>query len=200
MEYQMRNSLRNLALLGTILSLAASPVLAQGRGNSGATPGNAPGNSGNANAGGQSDTHKSGTHMSERGRDNNNGPNAADRAFGTDRAANRAAARTANDVRATSRAHANAANALGSLNSAHASANARANAAATSRVGQVATYETRMRAAMAITNPIRRDAAITAARQELAGVTNKELTPGAVARLDNMLSIQGASPQLGATR
>jgi hypothetical protein len=195
MEHQMRNSLRNLALLGTILSLAASPVLAQGRGNSGGNSANAPGNSGNANAGGQS-----GTHMSARGQDNNNGPNAADRAFGTDRAANRAAARAANDVRATSRAHANAASALGSLNAAHASANARTYAATTSRVGQVATYETRMRAALAITNPTRRDAAITAARQELAGRTNKELTPGAVARLDNMLSIQGASPQLGVTR
>lgn len=58
-----------------------------------------------------------------------------------------------------------------------------------------------MRAALAITNPTRRrDAAITAARQDLAGRTNKELTPGAVARLDSMLSIQGASPQLGASR
>jgi hypothetical protein len=56
-----------------------------------------------------------------------------------------------------------------------------------------------MNAALAITDPAARDAAITAARQQLALASNKQLTPSAVTRIDGMLGISGASPNLGTT-
>jgi hypothetical protein len=56
-----------------------------------------------------------------------------------------------------------------------------------------------MKSALAISDPVKRAAAITAARQQLATSDNKQLTPSAVAHVDSMLGIKGASPQLGAT-
>jgi hypothetical protein len=56
-----------------------------------------------------------------------------------------------------------------------------------------------MNAALAITDPAARDAAITAARQQLALASNKQLTPSAVTRIDGILGISGAPANLGTT-
>ena len=60
-------------------------------------------------------------------------------------------------------------------------------------------YQKQMRAALAITDPPRRDAAVTSARRELAQNVQKPLTAGTIAELDGLLDIGGISPQLGAT-
>ncbi len=91
-------------------------------------------------------------------------------------------------------------NTLGNLNAAHASATARANASPNSMVGRIATYESQMNAALAIRDRSDRNAAIVAAREQLAESANKPLTAGNIARVDAMLGIRGASPQLGAER
>jgi hypothetical protein len=94
---------------------------------------------------------------------------------------------------------ANAASELGKLNAAHASSVAFQHANPNSAVGEIATYENQMNAALALTDPTAMDAAITAARQQLASVSNKQLTPDAVTRIDGMLGISGADPTLGTT-
>jgi hypothetical protein len=144
----------------------------------------------NGNFGGQS-----GAHIGTEGSANTNGPNAADRDFGTDRAQDR----ESDQGLTHSQAEANAASELGKLNAAHASATARDNAAANSAVGSIATYDKEMSAALAINNPTMRNAAIAAARQRLALNSNKDLTPSAAARIDSMLGINGAPPNLGTT-
>ena len=60
-------------------------------------------------------------------------------------------------------------------------------------------YKTKMRSALAMTDSLRRDAAVTSARQELARDTGKPLTAVTISEVDGMLDIGGASPQLGAT-
>jgi len=60
-------------------------------------------------------------------------------------------------------------------------------------------YHERMRSAMSITDPARRDAAIISARQQLALDTKKPLAAGTIAELDGLLDIGGVSPQLGAS-
>ena len=96
-------------------------------------------------------------------------------------------------------AEAGAASELGKLNAAHASATALDHAAAKSAVGAIATYENQMAAALALSDPAAQYAAITAARQQLALSTNKDLTASAASRIDGMLGISGASPTLGTT-
>ena len=113
-------------------------------------------------------------------------------AFGRDRQGNAAPTRD--------EPHARAADLLGNLNAAHASPNARANAAPNSMVGQIATYEASMRQAMAISDPNRRDAAVIAAREQLALAANKPLTSDVIQQVDAMLGIRDVSPQLGALR
>jgi hypothetical protein len=213
--------------LWNYLALSVSPVLAQGRGvgggvgvgvgggggagigagmgagaNAGAgmsggmrggadTGANMGGSSGvNGNFGGQSNAD-----ISAQGRANGNGPDATDRDFGTNRANDRRAGASNN-----TNAEVNAASELGKLNAVHASANAREHANANSTVGSIATYESQMKTALAISNTTQRNAAIVSARQQLAEDSNKQLTPSAVASIDSSLSIQGASPQLGTTR
>ncbi len=83
-------------------------------------------------------------------------------------------------------------NTLGNLNAAHASPN--------SMVGRVATYESQMQAALAIQDRAARNAAIVAAREQLAQSANKPLTRDSIARVDSMLGIRGAPPSLGAER
>jgi hypothetical protein len=75
-----------------------------------------------------------------------------------------------------------------------------ANASPNSMVGRVATYETQMKAALAIQDPTRREAAIIAAREQLAQSANKPLTAEAITRVDGLLGIQSAPPQLGAVQ
>jgi hypothetical protein len=206
----MRTNLKKLAMLGAAMAvLSVVPALAQGRGvghgvgggiggeaNAGAGMGNAGANVGgqsgvNGRFGGQSDAG-----ISAQGRANTNGPNAADRDYGRDRAEDRQAARSDTATSANGAARSE----LGGLNADHASDRARANAAAGSRVGEIGTYQTDMKTAMAITDQTRRNAAITRARQNLARTTNKPLTSDAIAQLDKDLDIEGASSALGASR
>jgi hypothetical protein len=63
----------------------------------------------------------------------------------------------------------------------------------------IAIYQTQMTDALALVDLTARDAAITAAREQLALASNKQLTPSAVTRIDNMLGIEGAPPDLGTT-
>jgi hypothetical protein len=49
-------------------------------------------------------------------------------------------------------------------------------------------------------DPTQRNAAITAARSQLAQSANKPLTESTISRVDSLLGIQGANPQLGAVR
>jgi hypothetical protein len=60
-------------------------------------------------------------------------------------------------------------------------------------------YQAQMRVALAMTDTVRRDAAVTAARRQLAQNTGRKLTAGVIAELDGLLEVGGASPQLGAT-
>jgi hypothetical protein len=166
------NTLGKFVIIGAVL--AASPVLAQGRGN------------GNGNAG-----VNVGAGIGAQGTINGNGVNAEERTFGAARAEGRAA-------EAQARTNTQGRSELGGLNAARASENAQANANANSRVGEIATYESRMRTAMAITDTTRRNAAITDARRQLAQTSNKPLTADAITQLDSELNIQGASPRLGA--
>ncbi|MBM3548838.1 MAG: hypothetical protein FJX54_17995 [Alphaproteobacteria bacterium] len=94
-------------------------------------------------------------------------------------------------------AQAKAAASLGNLNAAHASANARANASPNSMVGQIAAYEAAMKSALAIQDPAQRATAITAARQDLALLANKTLTPAAIARVDSLLGLPASPSNLG---
>ena len=93
----------------------------------------------------------------------------------------------------------NAAIELGRLNAGNGSPAALEQAASNSAVGAIVTYENQMNAAIALTDPTERDAAITAARRRLGLAGNKQLTPSAITRIDAMLGIGGASSTLGTT-
>jgi hypothetical protein len=60
-------------------------------------------------------------------------------------------------------------------------------------------YENQMRAALSITDPVRRDAAVSSARLRLAQNVGKPLTAATIEELDGLLDLGGLSPQLGAT-
>jgi hypothetical protein len=92
---------------------------------------------------------------------------------------------------------ANAASELGKLNAVHASSVALSHAAPNSAVGAIASYQNEMTAALALTDPAAQASAITAAREDLAAATGKELTASSVTRIDAQLGITGASPTLG---
>lgn len=94
---------------------------------------------------------------------------------------------------------ANAASELGKLNAAHASATAMAHASSKSIVGQIAAYKVAMQSALAETDTTQQATDITAARVQLASTTNKQLTPDAISKVDNLLGITGADPTLGTT-
>ena len=194
----MKN-LSKILVVGAALSVCIGPVAAQGRGVGGGAAVGVGGPMGSVNGqagmngrfGGQSNAN-----IGTQGRLNTNGPGASDRDFGADRSADRAANRDS----ANASAGANGNSQLGGLNAAHASDNARAHAASGSRVGEIGTYETDMKSALAISNPTQRNAAIVRARQKLAETSNKPLTSSAIAQLDSELKIQGASPTLGAVQ
>ena len=94
----------------------------------------------------------------------------------------------------------NAADELGGLNAAHANSHAFQHANSHSMVGAIATYQTQMKAALALTDTTAQDVAITSARQQLAAATNKTLTASAVTKLDGILGITGASATLGTSQ
>jgi len=88
------------------------------------------------------------------------------------------------------------------LNAAHASPTALSHAAPGSRVGQIAAYDKAMVAALAMpaatsVQTAARNAAIAAARTQLASASNKTLTPAVVARIDHMLDLPATDPTLG---
>jgi hypothetical protein len=103
-------------------------------------------------------------------------------------------------VSANATAQANVASELGKLNAAHASTVALNHSASNSAVGAIATYESQMTAALALSDSAAQDAAVTAARQQLALSTGKDLTSSSATRIDAMLGITGASPTLGTTQ
>jgi len=117
----------------------------------------------------------------------------------TPRLAIAAPARDRSASASTPGSHGKAAAALGNLNAAHASAVARGRASPGSMVGQIATYETQMKAALAIEDPSRRAAAVAAARQDLALSANRQLTPAAVTRVDGLLGLPATDGRLGTT-
>jgi hypothetical protein len=163
---------KQLIVLGTLLTLTLSiPAFAAGRGG---------GAGGGFGGGGFGVGGASGVHGN----------------FGGQSRANIGAEGRANT---NGQAQANAASELGKLNAAHASATARGKAAPNSAVGIIATYDKEMNAALAINDPMARNAAIVSARQNLALNSNKQLTPTAAARIDSILGISGAPPNLGTT-
>lgn len=174
-----------------------------GGGNSGGRDGASPGNSGNApghsNSGPGNSANAPG-HATGASGVSGKPDVTRGQARSNDRPTATQSASIRNGDRARADARGKAANELGNLNAAHASANARANAAPNSMVGRIATYETRMNNALAIQDPVARNAAIANARSQLAQSANKSLTPSAVARVDGLLGIQGAPPELGAVR
>jgi hypothetical protein len=194
------NTLGKFVVIGAVL--AASPVLAQGRGGGGGGGGANMGVGAGVNAGGQSGVNgrfggQSEGRVNAQGSLNSNGPNAADRDFGADRAAERPLTGRAAEAQTRGSATAQGRSELGGLNAARASENARANASANSRVGEIATYESSMRTALTINDRARREAAIADARRQLAQTSNKPLTADVITQLDSELGIQGASPRLG---
>lgn len=147
-------------------------------------------NAGTANIGRDRDSGR------DRGRDISRGFDRGDRGRDisrSDRRDGRDVSRSVSDRRDSS-----GKNTLGNLNAAHASANARAHASPNSMVGRIAAYENQMQAALAIQDRSARNAAIVTARERLAESANKPLTAGNIARVDSMLGLRGASPQLGA--
>lgn len=90
--------------------------------------------------------------------------------------------------------HHSVAGALGGLNAAHASPNARENASANSKVGQIAAYEKQMLEAQAIKDPAQRAAAQAEARMTLERAANKPVSDDVVARVNEMLGLEPAKP------
>lgn len=78
---------------------------------------------------------------------------------------------------------------LGNLNAAHASETARRHAAETSMVGRIADYETAMRTALAIQDPLQRATAINAARTQLAADADKPATSRTILQVDRLLGL-----------
>lgn len=94
------------------------------------------------------------------------------------------------------------ASAAGALNAAHASPTALSHAAAGSRVGQISSYDRVMLAALTMPSATpaqitARNAAIAAARTQLAAASNKTLTPAVVAHIDRLLGLPSTDPTLG---
>lgn len=108
-------------------------------------------------------------------------------------------AETSTQVNLTDTQEADVASELGKLNAAHASSTALAHASSKSIVGQIAAYKTAMQTALAETDTTQQATDITTARVQLASTTNKQLTPDAISKVDNMLGISGADPTLGTT-
>lgn len=94
--------------------------------------------------------------------------------------------------------------ATGALNAAHANPSALAHAAPGSRPGQLATYDHAMLSALSMpaatpSQIFARNAAIAAARMQLAATANKALTAPVVAHVDELLGLPATNPYLGAT-
>jgi hypothetical protein len=94
---------------------------------------------------------------------------------------------------------ANVASELGKLNAMHASPTALAHASSHSVVGEIAAYKSAMETALAETDTTQQATDITAAREQLASASNKQLTVDAVTKIDGTLGITGADPTLGTT-
>ena len=105
----------------------------------------------------------------------------------------------------TANTHGSLGSALGSLNATDASAKALAHAPPNSIVGQIVSYQSAMRTALAMPTATpaelaARNAAIAAARADiLAPAANKGLTPQAVSAVDKQLGLPPTDPTLGVT-
>lgn len=96
-------------------------------------------------------------------------------------------------------AMAKAAHALGSLSAARASTSARQNASLNAMVGYIEAYETEMKAALRLKDLARQLTAIKVARENLALTANKQLTPAAITRVDNLIGLPESPAALGTT-
>lgn len=72
-------------------------------------------------------------------------------------------------------------------------------ASSNSIVGEISAHKTAMEAAVAETDRTEQTADITAAREQLASDSKKQLTADAITKVDGMLGITGAAPALGTT-
>ncbi len=198
MKYRSAFLVLGLGLVFTAASVdplsGFEPSVAFARGGGGNGGGNGGGHGGGS-AGGNSGSHgNSAGHSQSSSHAQNGGSIGASRSDDATRDARTRAA----EIHATATAHPSqisaakadaVANELGNLNAAHASATARANAAPTSMVGKIATYDAAMRQALTISDPITRAYAINAARGDLATVANKPLTASVVTRVDRLLGL-----------
>ncbi len=96
-------------------------------------------------------------------------------------------------------AHGKAASALLNLSGVNTPAKASSLSRPSAIVGQIATYETQMKAALAIETRPQRAAAVGAARRELGLSTNRQLTPTAITRVDKALGLPATPTDLGMT-
>lgn len=96
-------------------------------------------------------------------------------------------------------AHGKAASALLNLSDVNTPAKASSLSRPSAIVGQIAAYETQMKAALAIENRPQRAAAVGAARRELGLSTNRQLTPTAITRVDQALGLPATPTDLGMT-
>lgn len=198
MKYRSASLIVALSLVFTTASVdpfagfGPSAAFAKGGGGNGGGNG---GGHGGGNAGGNSGSHGNSAGHSQSSSHAQNGDSVG--ASRSDDATQDARTRAA-QIQATATAHPSrisaakadaVANELGNLNAAHASATARANAAPTSMVGRIATYDATMRQALTINDPVTRAYVINAARADLATVANKPLTASVVARVDRLLGL-----------
>ena len=198
MKYRSASLVLALGLVFTAASIdpfagfGSSVAFARSGGGNGGGNG---GGHGGGNAGGNSGSHgNSADHAQSSGHaHNSDSPGASRSDDATQDAKTRAAqihaTATAHPSRISARKAEAVANELGNLNAAHASATARANAAPTSMVGKIATYDAEMRQALTISDPVTRAYVINAARADLATVANKPLTASVVARVDRLLGL-----------
>ena len=96
-------------------------------------------------------------------------------------------------------AHGKAASALLNLSDVNTPAKASSLSRPSAIIGQIAAYETQMKAALAIGNRSQRAAAVGAARRELGLSTDRQLTPAAITRVDHALGLPATPTDLGMT-
>lgn len=174
-----------------------------GGGNSGGTAGNSSGGGGNAGgtSGNSSDAtgHSSAGHSgtpSGTGLGSTSNPGSGAAAGGLSQAGR---------IGHGAASQGELAKAAGALNAAHASSAGLAHAAPGSRVGQIATYDRAMLSAISLpvstpTEIAAHNAAIAAARAQLATASNKTLTSTVISQIDARLGLPVVDPTVGLTR
>lgn len=143
--------------------------------------GNGGGNSGGNSGGGSGG--KGGGKSDHSGKGNASGKSKSNKAAQS-KSEKRSTAKTANVVAVKEK------NTLGPLNAAHASATARAHAAPNSAVGKLAAYEQSREAALAVDDPVERQALLDQARLDLEAAFGTTISPDELAQVDNLLDAE----------